>query len=181
MCSGYHPISLVVQGMGRPRPTVWPRGRPAVKIEPMPERRKGSAIVPIQDALDEFRAGRMAEGIWRGAAALANRIATDRGVQLTGVPAPRAAPPPATPQIPPWVFVLALIFFMLLMSRMGGGSGLRGGRGPVFIPGGFGGFGGGRGGGGFGGFGGGGGGFGGFGGGGFGGGGSGGGGASGGW
>jgi len=128
----------------------------------------------IQDRemVPEFRAGRMAEGIWRGAAALANRIATDRGVQLTGVPAPRAAPPPATPQIPPWVFVLALIVFMLLMSRMGGGSGLRGGRGPVFIPGGFGGFGGGRGGGGFGGFGGGGGGFGGFGGGGFGGGGA---------
>jgi len=95
----------------------------------------------IQDRemVPEFRAGRMAEGIWRGVAALAQRIAADRGVELTGVPAPRPAPP-ATPQIPPWVFVLALVLFMLLMSRGGfGRPGLRRGRGPVFIPGGFGG------------------------------------------
>jgi uncharacterized protein len=124
----------------------------------------------IQDRemVPEFRAGRPAVGIWRGVAALAQRIAADRGVELTGMPAPRAAPT-AAPQIPLWVIVLALVLFMLLMSRGGmGGPGLRRGRGPVFLPGGFGG---GRG-GGFGGFGGGGGGFGGFGGGGFGGGGA---------
>jgi uncharacterized protein len=126
----------------------------------------------IQDRemVPEFRAGRMGEGIWRGVAALASRIAADRGVQLTGAPAPRAASPPPAQQIPPWVFVLAVVVLMLILSRANR-SGLRGRGGPpVILPGGFGG--GGGGGGGFGGFGGGGGGFGGFGGGGFGGGGA---------
>jgi uncharacterized protein len=126
----------------------------------------------IQDRemVPEFRAGRMAEGIWRGTAALANRIAAARGVQLTGVPGPRAAAARRQP-IPLWVIVLVVVVMMLLASRGGMGSGLRRGRGPVIFPGGFGG-------GrrenddGFGGFGGGGGGFGGFGGGGFGGGGA---------
>ena len=50
----------------------------------------------IQDTemVPEFRAGRMGEGIWRGVAQMARRIAAERGVTLTGVPAPRAAPPP---------------------------------------------------------------------------------------
>jgi uncharacterized protein len=125
----------------------------------------------IQDRemVPEFRAGRMGEGIWRGTAALANRIAAAQGVQLSGVPAPRpvAAPPQ---QIPLWAIILIVVVMMLLASRGGmGGPGLRRGRGPVIFPAGFGGS---SGGGGFGGFGGGGGGFGGFGGGGFGGGGA---------
>jgi uncharacterized protein len=115
----------------------------------------------------EFRAGRLGEGLWRGVAAIANRIAADRGVTLSGVPAPRRVAP-AQPQIPFWAIVLIVIFLMIVMSRVGGGPrGLRGRRGPVMIPGG-----GGGGGFGGGGFGGGGGGFGGFGGGGFGGGGA---------
>ncbi len=117
----------------------------------------------------EFRAGRMGEGIWRGVAAYAQRIAQARGVELTGLPAPRAAPPQA--EIPLWVILLVVLLVFVVTARLGGGgSGLRGGRrgGPVIVPGGFGG----GGGGGFGGFGGGGGGFGGFGGGGFGGGGA---------
>jgi uncharacterized protein len=123
----------------------------------------------IQDReiLPEFRAGRMAEGIWRGVAALANRVAVERGVTLTGVPAPRPVRR-APPQVPFWAIVLIFVVLMLIASRVGGRrSGLRRGRrgGPVIMPGGFGG-------GGFGGFGGGGGGFGGFGGGGFGGGGA---------
>ncbi|MBX3026754.1 TPM domain-containing protein [bacterium] len=120
----------------------------------------------IQDRemVPEFRAGRYGEGIWRGVAQMAQRIAGERGVALSGVPAPR--PPAAAPQIPFWVVVLALVLVMLLMSRATR-RGLRGGGGPVFIPGGFGGRHDG-----FGGFGGGGGGFGGFGGGGFGGGGA---------
>jgi uncharacterized protein len=116
----------------------------------------------IQDRemVPEFRAGRFGEGIWRGVAQMAQRIASDRGVTLTGVPAPRPARQ-SPQQIPFWVIVVIL----LLVMAMGGFNrrGFRRGRGgPVFIPGG----------GGFGGFGGGGGGFGGFGGGGFGGGGA---------
>ena len=123
----------------------------------------------IQDRemVPEFRAGRMGEGIWRGVAAMAQRIATERGATLTGVPAPRAAP--TAPEIPLWVILLVVVFLMVVTSQMSR-RGIRPGRGgPVIIPGGFGG---GRGGGDFGGFGGGGGGFGGFGGGGFGGGGA---------
>ena len=128
----------------------------------------------IQDRemVPEFRAGRMGEGIWRGVAALAGRIATDRGIELTGMPAPRPQPPPPAQGLPLWVILLMIVVFLFLASR-GGGSNQgvrRGGRGPVILPGGF--AGGGDFGGGFGGFGGGGGGFGGFGGGGFGGGGA---------
>jgi uncharacterized protein len=127
-------------------------------------------IGSIQDRemLPEFRAGRMGEGIWRGVAALANRIAASRGVQLTGAPAPR--PAPTQQSIPLWaIVVIVLVLALLVASRGGGlGPGIRRRRGPMFLPGGFGG----GGGGGFGGFGGGGGGFGGFGGGGFGGGGA---------
>jgi uncharacterized protein len=123
----------------------------------------------IQDTemVPEFRAGRMGEGIWRGVAQMAQRIAADRGITLTGVPAPRPSAP-APQQIPLWVIVLVFLFLMMVMARANR-RGFRGGRGgPIIFPGGFGG--GGRD-GGFGGFGGGGGGFGGFGGGGFGGGG----------
>jgi uncharacterized protein len=130
----------------------------------------------IQDRemVPEFRAGRIADGIWRGVAALAGRIAAAHGAELSGVPAPRALPE-APPQIPFWVVLLVVVVLILLAARGGGmGRGVRRGRGPVIVPGGFGGgFGGSGGGGGdFGGFGGGGGGFGGFGGGGFGGGGA---------
>ncbi|MDX2166558.1 MAG: TPM domain-containing protein [Deltaproteobacteria bacterium] len=123
-----------------------------------------------QEMLPSFRAGNLADGIWRGVAAIAQRIAAARGVTLNGMPAPRA-PAAAAPQIPLWVMVLLLLLVFVVMSQVGGGprGGLRRGRrGPVIMPGGFGG----GGGGGFGGFGGGGGGFGGFGGGGFGGGGA---------
>ena len=126
----------------------------------------------IQDRymLPAFRAGNMAEGIWQGASEIARRIATSRGVTLSGVPA--VAPRPVAnnqPQLPFWVIILIFVAIMLLMSRGGVQRGLRGRRGPMIFPGGFGG---GGAGGGFGGFGGGGGGFGGFGGGGFGGGGA---------
>lgn len=113
----------------------------------------------IQDRemVPEFRAGRLGEGVWRGVAALADRIATSRGVELTGVPAPRARPVPARP-FPLWAILLLVLVSLLMMRarrhsrrRFGRGRGRDGG--PVFIPGGFpGGFGGG--GGGFGGFGG---------------------------
>jgi uncharacterized protein len=128
----------------------------------------------IQDRemVPEFRAGRIGEGIWRGVSALASRIAAERGVTLTGVPAP-AARPATRPQqnVPLWVIILFVAVMLIIASRAANGDPRgrfrRGRRGPVFIPGG-----GGFGGGGFGGFGGGGGGFGGFGGGGFGGGGA---------
>jgi uncharacterized protein len=121
----------------------------------------------IQDRemLPAFRGGNYSQGISRGVMAMAQRIAADRGVTLTGVPAVPAPVRSAPPQVPLWVIILAVVVLMLLMSRGGGRRGLRGRPGPVIFPGGFGG-------GGFGGFGGGGGGFGGFGGGGFGGGGA---------
>jgi uncharacterized protein len=126
----------------------------------------------IQDRemVPEFRAGRMGEGIWRGVAAMAQRIAVDRGATLTGVPAPRQAREPQPVQIPLWVILLVVVLAMIVMAQMNRRGFRGGGSGPVIVPGGFGG--GRRGGGDFGGFGGGGGGFGGFGGGGFGGGGA---------
>jgi uncharacterized protein len=119
----------------------------------------------IQDRemVPEFRAGRMAEGIRRGVVDLATRIAVARGVQLTGVPAPR--PLREGRPIPLWALIILIVVVLMMIGSQGGGSGLRGRRRPGFFPGGFGGGGGG-------GFGGGGGGFGGFGGGGFGGGGA---------
>jgi uncharacterized protein len=119
-----------------------------------------------REMVPEFRAGRFGEGIWRGVAQMAQRIASEKGVTLTGVPAPRPPAAPAQP-LPLWVIVLAVVLMMLVMSRAKR-YGVRAGRGPIVFPGGFGG----RGGRDFGGFGGGGGGFGGFGGGGFGGGGA---------
>ena len=123
----------------------------------------------IQDRemLPEFRAGRIGEGIWRGVAALAERIAAERGVTLSGVPAPRPVSQQGEAPLPPWLLLLLVIGLLLLFSRGGFGP-PRGRRGPIILPGGFSG----GSGGGFGGFGGGGGGFGGFGGGGFGGGGA---------
>lgn len=103
----------------------------------------------------EFRAGRMAEGISRGAAELARVVAAAHGVQLgqIGQLAPRGSGGRSGPG--PWVFILFVIVWMLIAfnarrhSRRGGG--------PLISWGGFGsGYGGGfgGGGGGFGGFGG---------------------------
>ena len=98
------------------------------------------------EIVPEFRAGRMDEGIWRGVAALASRIAADRGVTLTGVPPPRPRPQNG---LPTWVLVLIVLALAALIlyqtshpSRFGRGRGF-----PYY--GGFGGgFGGGYGGGG---------------------------------
>lgn len=114
----------------------------------------------IQDRemVPEFRDGRFGEGIWRGVGAIANRIAADRGVTLTGAPAPRPVQRPQQ-QIPWWVILLIIVVLLMMASQRGSGGGLRRRRGPAMFPGGFGGggfggFGGGGGGGGFGGFGG---------------------------
>ncbi len=123
----------------------------------------------IQDRemVPEFRAGRVGEGIWRGVAAFAERIAAARGVVLTGVPPARQAPTARQPEVPLWVLVLVVVLILVMSRWFSPRHGLRYGRrgGPIVLPGGVGrGFPGG--------FGGGGGGFGGFGGGGFGGGGA---------
>lgn len=120
-----------------------------------------------REMVPEFRAGRIGEGIWRGVSALASRIAAERGVTLTGAAAPRPATPPQQ-NLPLWVIILFVVVVLIIAARANRdprGRLRRGGRGQVFIPGGWGG-------GGFGGYSGGGGGFGGFGGGGFGGGGA---------
>ena len=119
-----------------------------------------------------FRRGEFGEGLLRGVARLAGRIAEGRGVELEGVPRP-APPSRSAPQVPGiliFFLVLALSIVMRIVSGFGRRrrrsrwgrrdtwSGWHSGVGPFG-----GGFGGGLG-GGFGGFGGGGGGFGGFGG-----------------
>ena len=117
-----------------------------------------------REMLPEFRAGNISAGIWNGVAALANRVAASRGVQLSGAPQAHREEPEQQ-ALPLWVILLMVAVALLLAALRGaGGRGLRSG-GPVIFTGG-------GGGGGFGGFGGGGGGFGGFGGGGFGGGGA---------
>ena len=118
----------------------------------------------IQDEtmVPAFRAGRMEDGILAGVRTFAAHIAASKGVELTGVPPPRARS--LTPPMPNWVALLALLVVVLLVMYLAShapASRVRGRRG-VFLPGGgwdggFGGgfgTGGGGGGGGFGGFGG---------------------------
>src|SRR6266446_3740148 len=51
-----------------------------------------------REGVPQFRAGRVDEGVWRGVAALAARIATARGVTLGNAPAaPPQSPPPTLP------------------------------------------------------------------------------------
>ena len=121
-----------------------------------------------REIVPAFRAGRLDEGIWRGVAEVAGRIADARGVELSGATSHRVEPPGSAPivdAIPLVLLVVILIFFGLVLAYGGGPRLMFGRRGGFY----FGGFGGGFGGGGFGG---GGGGFGGFGGGSFGGGGA---------
>ena len=110
-----------------------------------------------REVVPAFRAGRVADGVWRGVLALATRIAEARGVRLDTGGAPAPARPPA--EAPPgWIFLLvvALAVMALMMYLAARPPGVhRGGRGWGGGLGGFGGFGGyGGGGGGFGGFGG---------------------------
>ena len=121
-----------------------------------------------REIVPAFRAGRVDEGIWRGVAELAGRIADARGVELSVATSHRAEPPGSAPIVDaiPFVLLVVILIFFGLVLAYGGGPRLMFGRRGGFY---FGGFGGGFGGGGFGG---GGGGFGGFGGGSFGGGGA---------
>ena len=91
----------------------------------------------IQDRemVPAFREGNVDDGMWRGVAALAAQIAADKGVTLTGVPAPRR---PASPRGPPgWIvllFVVDIIIVLIASSQGGPRGGFR--RGPgVFFPG----------------------------------------------
>jgi uncharacterized protein len=116
----------------------------------------------IQDdeMLPSFREGRIDEGIWRGVAAIARRIAEAHGVSLDGLPPPRARmPEPERVPMPGWAFLLFILLVCVALyvgSRMprgrgggryggfpGGWSGGGGGFGGLGS-GGFGGFGGGR-------------------------------------
>lgn len=118
-----------------------------------------------------FREGRYGEGLVAGVTAVAERVAKERNVSLGDLPVVARPRPQRSRGLPLWVIVLALLGFMWLSNRGGGGgpgSRYRRGRGSMWGPmlggalGGFGGgsfgggsFGGGSfGGGGFGGFGG---------------------------
>lgn len=125
-----------------------------------------------QAMLPEFREGRYGRGLLNGVRRVAQRIAEGRGVTLSGVPTPPAAPPPSRQQLPGWVIPVGIfILFLILRSmsraqhrsrftrrrRGGTWSGWHGGIGGFGgggFGGGFGGFSGGGGGGGLGGFGG---------------------------
>lgn len=110
-----------------------------------------------------FRTGKYGEGLRAGAERIIGRIAQGRGVTLEGVRVPRPTARPRGTTIPGWLPIVIFIV-ILIISRMGGGSGRRSGfwgsgggwsSGVGPFGGGFGGGGGGGGfGGGFGGFGG---------------------------
>jgi uncharacterized protein len=108
-----------------------------------------------REVVPAFRAGRLDEGIWRGVAELARRIAAARGVSLGGAPGPPPSAPAGPLPVLPAIVVLAavLILLALVLYAGGGPPGVYGRRGG-FSPFGFGGGGFGGGGGGFGGFGG---------------------------
>lgn len=125
----------------------------------------GRSIVP------SLRSGDYNGAVWTGVIQLAQLIAADKGVQLTGLPK-RSAPQPARGSGLPWwlilLFFVGIPWLFNALRRRGGPPGLGGRRGGyvppvVFLPpmgggwgggGGFGGSSGGFGGGGFGGFGG---------------------------
>lgn len=131
----------------------------------------GYAGETIRDAiLPEFRSGAYGAGLLAGVTRLINRIASARGVTLTGMPAGRA-PLRAPSEFPGWMLVVFVWIVIMIITNgrhrrrgrrgrfWGGGpwSGWNSGVGPFGgggFGGGFGGFGGGGGGGGFGGFGG---------------------------
>ncbi|TMB01724.1 MAG: TPM domain-containing protein [Deltaproteobacteria bacterium] len=106
-----------------------------------------------REVVPAFRAGRIDEGVGRGVAALAARIADARGVVLTGTSRPRA---PAPVPLPGWVLLLIILVFAALVLYQASTRPARFRRGGFYPVGPFGGFGGGfgGGGGGFGGFGG---------------------------
>ena len=107
-----------------------------------------------REVLPAFRAGRFDEGIWRGVAALAGRVAASRGVALGNAPSPRPEAP-AVP-LPGWlvlgIVVLIMVGVMLYLATFP--PGIRPSSRGFWWSGGFGGGGFGGGGGGFGGFGG---------------------------
>jgi len=102
-----------------------------------------------REVVPAFRAGRLDDGIWRGVAALAARIAEARGVRLNG--GGGSSPPPENPALPGWallVLVLIVLLVMIYVSTVGPGFGpsSRGFGGCGGVGGGFGGGGGGLGG-----------------------------------
>jgi uncharacterized protein len=77
-----------------------------------------------REVVPAFRAGRLDEGIWRGVAALAARIAEERGVKLDGRGG--SSPPPENPALPGWallVLVLIVLLVMIYVSAAGPGFG----------------------------------------------------------
>src|SRR5437870_11787215 len=85
-----------------------------------------------REIVPAFRAGRFDEGIWRGVAELAGRIAHARGVELSGATSHRVEPPGSAPivdAIPFVLLVIILIFFSLVLAYGGGPPSMFGRRG----------------------------------------------------
>ena len=121
----------------------------------LPDGRVGEII--NREVLPAFRAGQVADGIWRGVAEIARTVADARGVTLgTAPPRPARQPPPSLPSWPVLLVLLLVVAVMLYQASRP--SRFRRGRGSDFPfwfgGGGFGDGGFGGGGGGFGGFGG---------------------------
>ena len=121
----------------------------------LPDGRVGEII--DREVLPAFRAGQVADGIWRGVAEIARTVADARGVTLgTAPPRPARQPPPSLPSWPVLLVLLLVVAVMLYQASRP--SRFRRGRGSDFPfwfgGGGFGDGGFGGGGGGFGGFGG---------------------------
>jgi uncharacterized protein len=101
-------------------------------------------------ARDYFKQGRYGEGLYRMAVAVANKVADDAGVKLSGVPPVRHVAP--RDEVPGWVVwvVVALVLIAIFVSwywAPAGRRGWQGGWGPVYGGGFGGGYGGGFGGG----------------------------------
>src|SRR2546427_410765 len=89
-----------------------------------------------REIVPAFRAGRVDEGIWRGVAELAGRIADARGVELSGATSHRVEPPGSAPivdAIPFVLLVIILIFFSLVLAYGGGPRSMFGRRGGGYL------------------------------------------------
>src|SRR2546428_236278 len=110
----------------RPCPAPPGRGLEATLADGVVGEIEGRKVVPA------VRAGGVDEGIWRGVAELAGRIAGARGVELSGATSHRVEPPGSAPivdAIPFVLLVIILIFFSLVLAYGGGPRSMFGRRG----------------------------------------------------
>jgi uncharacterized protein len=70
-----------------------------------------------REVLPAFRAGQVADGIWRGVTEIARTVAAARGVTLgTAPPRPARQPPPSVPSWPVLLVLLLVVAIMLYQA-----------------------------------------------------------------